>query len=82
VDMSYLTDPHILLVVCALVVVAVLRYVFRRPPPPKPAAERFTKIQAEARAQGTKDRIRAEADAEKSFKAQQKEEAALWNSSR
>jgi hypothetical protein len=82
VDMSYLTDPHVLLVVCALVAVAVLRYAFRRPAQQKPSAKRFTEIQAEARAEGNKDRIQAEADAEKPFEDQQKEEAALWNSKR
>lgn len=76
-DFSFLTDPHTLYIVCGLVIIALLRYAFHRPPPRKPAAKRFADIQAKARSAGTQARTTAESEADKMFDDQEAEEAKL-----
>jgi hypothetical protein len=74
-DLSFLTDPHTLYVVCGLIVIAFLRYALHGPPVRKPAGKSFLDIQAKARSEGIQARISAEAEADKIFDDQEAEEA-------
>jgi hypothetical protein len=76
-DNGFFTDAHVLYIICGLVAVALLRYTFRKSRPRKPATKRFAEIQAEARLRGNKARIEAEANTDKLFDDQDREEAKI-----